>query len=158
MVLYKYSNEELADAVSSNVSVMAVMRALGIRMVGGSHTHLSKRIEALGLDTAHFTRQAHNKGKVSPRRQPASEILTLKDTDARRTSTHRLNRALREIGREYVCQQCLNQGVYNGKPLVLEVDHINGSSWDDRPENLRWLCPNCHSQQGTTKPWKYVNY
>ena len=40
--------------------------------------------------------------------------------------------------------------VWNGKPLNLSLDHINGVNIDNRPENLRLLCPNCHSQQSTT--------
>ena len=39
--------------------------------------------------------------------------------------------------------------IWNGKALALELDHKNGNNSDDRPKNLRLLCPNCHSQQGT---------
>ena len=46
------------------------------------------------------------------------------------------------------CAVCgINQ--WQGRPLVLELDHINGVSDDHRLENLRLLCPNCHSQTDT---------
>jgi len=51
--------------------------------------------------------------------------------------------------KEYRCEICSNTGVHNGKPLRLQVDHINGEAHDDRIENLRFLCPNCHSQTET---------
>lgn len=51
---------------------------------------------------------------------------------------------------EYKCSECYNVGEHNGKKLVLELDHINGVNSDNRFENLRLLCPNCHSQQKTS--------
>ena len=35
---------------------------------------------------------------------------------------------------------------WNGKPIALELNHINGNGWEHRKSNLEWLCPNCHSQ------------
>ncbi len=46
----------------------------------------------------------------------------------------------------YECYICKNLGFHLNKPLNLQLDHINGISNDNRLENLRWLCPNCHSQ------------
>lgn len=63
----RYSSEQLEAATAESNSVMEVMRKLDMRMAGGSHYHLSQRIQKMGLDTSHFTRQAHNKGKPSPR-------------------------------------------------------------------------------------------
>jgi len=47
------------------------------------------------------------------------------------------------------CAECSNNGIWNGKPITLEIDHINGDNNDNRLENLRVLCPNCHSQTPT---------
>ena len=67
---------------------------------------------------------------------------------------------------EYKCSCCSNDGNWNGQKLVLQLDHINGVNNDHRLENLRFLCPNCHTQQDTyaaknrhnnlRKPKKYV--
>lgn len=50
---------------------------------------------------------------------------------------------------EYVCGICNMDPIWNGKSLSLHIDHINGIRNDNRLENLRFLCPNCHSQTET---------
>ena len=51
---------------------------------------------------------------------------------------------------EYRCVKC---GIdeWQGETIVLDLDHINGNNRDNRLENLRYLCPNCHSQTDTYK-------
>lgn len=135
--------------VQNNVSVAGVMRDLGLKYLqGGSHTYLSKLIKRFGLDTVHFIGRASNRGEFhrgGPDKKPAQEILILR-TEGKRRKSYQLRRALIEIGRPYRCSFCGLEGVWQKKPLMLEIDHINKDFLDDRPDNLLFLCPNCHSQ------------
>ena len=44
------------------------------------------------------------------------------------------------------CSECGQEGTWNNRPLVLQLDHIDGDSDNNFPSNIRLLCPNCHSQ------------
>jgi predicted nucleic acid-binding Zn ribbon protein len=47
------------------------------------------------------------------------------------------------------CSDCGIPAFWNGKPLTLDMDHINGNNSNNAPANLRLLCPNCHTQTPT---------
>lgn len=47
------------------------------------------------------------------------------------------------------CVLCGNTGEHNGKILNLQLDHVDGNASNDMPDNVRLLCPNCHSQTET---------
>ncbi len=139
----------LQDAVKPSTSMAQVMVRLGLRIAGGSYLYLKRRIARLEIDTTHFLGQAANCGlryKGGSPKQPWQEILILHDQNAEPVRAPRRRRALRDSGREYKCEICGQLPVWNNKPLTLHVDHKNGWKWDDRPENLRFACPNCHSQ------------
>lgn len=59
------------------------------------------------------------------------------------------NRLLLEGIKENKCEECGLSDIWNGKKIILQLDHTNGQSNDHRLENLRLLCPNCHSQTNT---------
>jgi hypothetical protein len=127
-------------------SVRGVLRCLELSHIsGGMHSYISQRIAHFKIDTAHFTGSAHNRGQASPKRKHWSEYLTLRESDAKLQSD-RLRRALLESGRAYLCERCGTGPQWLGGPLTVEIDHISGDWKDNRPENLRFLCPNCHSQ------------
>jgi 5-methylcytosine-specific restriction endonuclease McrA len=63
-----------------------------------------------------------------------------------REDTGMLRRAMIESGILHQCANCGCPPVWMGKPLVLEIDHISGDWSDNERSNVRFLCPNCHSQ------------
>lgn len=146
-----YTNEDVAEAVAKNVSVMGVLKALGIKSAGGSHYHMSRRIKKLELDTSHFTGSVHNKGKHANNRLKASDILVEMPDGSDRQKTYLLVRAMTESGVEYCCsgQDCVLKNIWLSKPLVLHVDHKDGNYLNNKLNNLQFLCPNCHSQTDT---------
>jgi 5-methylcytosine-specific restriction endonuclease McrA len=150
MVSYvKYTREMLAEATAASTSMAGVLRHLGLPLNGGAHAHLRRRITSLGIDTSHFLGQAHNRGKRNPRRLLPAEILVERPPGTRRQAPTTLRRALEEIGRPYHCAECRIGGRWNSRILTLQVDHIDGRFWNCQPDNLRFLCPNCHSQTAT---------
>lgn len=65
-------------------------------------------------------------------------------------SNHALKKILLTSGRKYKCNHC-NMTEWRGKPINLDLDHIDGDTFNNTLDNLRFLCPNCHSQTKTYK-------
>jgi hypothetical protein len=92
----------------------------------------------------------NRKRKISPNckkccRIPHSELF-VKNCKHNR---HVVKRAIiRDKVIPYKCE-CGLVDNWNNKPLILQLDHINGINDDNRLKNLRFLCPNCHSQTET---------
>jgi hypothetical protein len=145
-MITKYTREVLEPLVKSSTSVTQVMKGLGLKLAGGNHSHISKIISDLGLDTSHFTGQAHLRGKPSQWKTPSAQVLVSDRYNGRKDSTSRLRGALTESGVPYICKECNQPPEWNGKPLRLQVDHIDGNPVNNVRENLRFLCPNCHTQ------------
>ncbi|MGV9287801.1 HNH endonuclease signature motif containing protein [Streptomyces sp. NPDC003719] len=143
----KWTREVLEPVVASSTSVNEVLRRLGLDLVGGHHTNISRRISAHGIDTSHFTAAVRTeRQRDNRRRRTAGEILVEETSDhAKRVPGSRLKRAMRELGVEERCALCGIEPMWLGEPLPLEVDHIDGDWRNNRIENLRTLCPNCHA-------------
>ncbi|MFF8693458.1 HNH endonuclease signature motif containing protein [Streptomyces sp. NPDC015144] len=141
--------QELAAAIAASHSLAGALRALGQTDSGGARARLKRDIEAHGLSTAHFSGQGHPRGTPSRSRRSSAEILCRLGPGAPRTRTTLLRRALDDIGVPHRCTRCGTGETWRGNRLVLEIDHIDGDRLNNCPENLRYLCPSCHSQTAT---------
>ena len=135
----------LRDAVQSECTIAGVVRALGLEVTTPRHKLVKKAIEALSLDTSHFRGQGHLRGAHSPHRKSAAEILVHRPEQAYRAKPKMIKRALLDLDVPDECAQCGTGPLWLGKPMSLELDHVNGDFRDNRLENLRLLCPNCHA-------------
>jgi hypothetical protein len=140
---------ELRAAVAESVSIAGTLRALGLRPSGSGRARVNEGIDSYGIRTDHFKGQGHGRGRPAHNRRPADDVLRRQPPCARRLRRALLHRALREKGVPCVCAECGTGELWQGRRLVLEIDHVNGESGDNRIVNLRYLCPSCHSQTPT---------
>ncbi len=145
----KYTPEMLAKAAQQSTTIAGVLRVLGIRPAGGAHSHIKRRLAELNIDTTHFTGRGHYRGRTAPNRLTPQQVLVVRPSHQRRAPGSLLTKALVAVGAPLCCANCGIGPQWNGLPLVLHVDHINGDYGDCRQANLRFLCPNCHSQTDT---------
>lgn len=141
----KYTQELLTQVAKESNSIVDMMRKMELNVAsGGTHNHISKLLRQFDIDTKHFNpnpgvKNGHGKKKS------INLILRLRKNGTR-TAAYQLRRSLIESGREYKCECCGQEPIWNNKELRLQVDHKNGNYLDDRSENLRFICPNCHTQ------------
>lgn len=141
--VYQVSDEQFREIVANNTTYSDCLRALGLGTKGGSSTDiLKRRIKELECSTEHFGRSCGGKQA----KHDLVDVLVENSTYANISSLKR--RLVRENVLEYKCAIC-GISEWLGKEISLQLDHINGINNDHRAENLRFLCPNCHSQTNT---------
>lgn len=129
--------------ISESSSYTEVLQQLGLSPRGGTSSKLlKKRITELNCSISHFKPQ--NANAVAKMTIPLSTILV--ENSAYTNISKLKQRIIRDGLMQYECVGCGLGAVWNGKPITLQLDHINGISDDHRLTNLRFLCPNCHSQ------------
>ena len=149
MAIYrKWTNEQLINAVKTSRSYRAVLIQLGLKPAGGNYEGIRSHVDKLGLNTEHFTGKGWNIGlKFKPRHPPPLEQVLVVGGQVQ---SFKLKKRLIQIGLlQPKCQLCgWAERSLDGR-IPVELDHINGNHKDNRVDNLRILCPNCHSLQLT---------
>lgn len=139
-VMDQITDKEFEQIVEKSFSYREVARECGYCCISGASSNIvKKRIQKLNLDISHFK-------KPYPIYRQDDEIF-IEDSKVDQTTLRKHYLALKTI--EYKCAICGQKPFWNGKPLTLTLDHINGKNHDDRLDNLRWVCPNCDRQLPT---------
>lgn len=148
----KYTVEQLAEAVKCSQSMRQVLMKLGLNPRGGGSVKFVKDvIKKENIDASHLLGKGWLKGKKNPNgfkmRFPSEKIFV--QSSLYRGATIKLKeRFIEAFNVPYECAEC-SLSEWQGKKIILHIDHINGINDDNRKENLRLLCPNCHSQTDT---------
>lgn len=115
---------------------------MGYTGAGASYKLLKDRCKKYNISMEHFAQDYHSKATTI-----TEEDLCKNST---RATTNIKSFILRNNLIPYKCAFCGNKGEWQGKELILQLDHIDGDNTNHSKENLRFLCPNCHTQ---TKTW-----
>ena len=150
--IWTIPKEELQEILDTSCSFVDVLVKLGYDGYNGNHRTLMKRIkiEVFDLTKMRINRKKHQQDHLEKLGKKVSlninDILVENSTYGRSALKTRL---LQDGLKEYKCECCGIGNTWNGSELKLQLDHINGINNDNRIENLRFICPNCHSQSNT---------
>lgn len=140
-----WTNDDLKVAVSKSLCFSDILKNLNVVLSGSTMAFVKRKVAEIQIDTSHFDMKMVRQRSAMKKREAATVNIFIENSSASQGTVRRA--AIRIIPR--ICSKCSNPGVHNGKPLNLQLDHVNGVRNDNRRENLRWLCPNCHSQTET---------
>lgn len=139
-----YNVDAIKSAVLRSVNYTELLYNLDISYNTYNLREIRKVIMCNNIDISHFVLRPKYKEYVNLN----GDIFN--DVAYRRISGRRLKREMLKIGVAYTCNGC---GIkdWNGGDISLEVDHIDGNALNNSIGNLRFLCPNCHSQTSSYK-------
>jgi 5-methylcytosine-specific restriction endonuclease McrA len=142
----KWNEEILRNATEKALTKADALRELGLLLRPGNYRTYDRYIKIYNIDTSHFNPKKH-KNRFNNRKYTDEELFVDESTY---TNIGMLKkRLLLNNYKKYECSICGNSGEWCGKILKLQLDHINGKNNDNQIKNLRFLCPNCHSQTET---------
>lgn len=140
--IWLIAREDLLNLVKESMSYKEVLNFFCLENKGNNFKTLRQRMLEDKIDFTHFKKRKDYL-KSAQEATPYKNILIVNCSFNR---TYLKNRLLKDGLLKNECVICGQLPMWNDKPLSLQLNHINGISDDNRIENLRILCPHCHSQ------------
>ena len=141
--MLKDREELYINRIKTSVSLIEVCRKANSVPTTGNYNTLKRIISKNNIDISHFKRISglfHEKKDITQYLKKGVNVSSFKLK----------NKLLNEGIKEHKCENPLcGLTEWQGKPIPLELHHINGDNTDNRLENLQLLCPNCHAQTET---------
>lgn len=140
--LPRYTTEELKQACKNSLCFGDLKKLLKLSPHGSNNVSLKRMMIRENIDFSHFD-------PIQARFKNRKDFYTFDEIFCKNSTYARSSLGIKVKQLQlfpYVCSICNNIDIWNNLPLKLQLDHINSVHNDNRIENLRWLCPNCHSQ------------
>jgi hypothetical protein len=146
--IWAMPSEDLRRLVSRCSSLGEVLKEFDLPNIGGNPRTLKDRLDVEGIDYSHIPLGLGSNKGVRGGQPPfdLKEVMVENSTYSRYCLKKQL---IRKKVLPYRCAECEQVPFWNGKPLTMILDHINGKRNDHRQNNLRFLCPNCNTQTET---------
>lgn len=132
----EYSDEDVVKYSKEVNSIAQLLGKLNLKQAGGNFANMKRLLQKLNIKTDHWKGQAWNKGQQ------------LKDWSKYSQPKNFRKHLLKE--RDFKCESC-NRKTWNKKQIPLEIHHIDGNRTNNKLDNLKVLCCNCHA---TTETWR----
>lgn len=144
-----FNAQSLTEAVAASTNMTDCLSLLGLPPKRGYYDLAYNKIKFLCLDLNHWSPDKSTKPRATPKTKPElSDILS--ENGPYRDRRGCVKALILKHGLlEHLCSECGIGDEWNHKQITLQLDHVNGVNTDHRIENLRFLCPNCHSQTHT---------
>jgi len=139
-----WTNDDLIFAVKNSSHITDTLKLLHLRCSTHNSCTIKKYIQELAIDISHWTSNL-----VLKKRSGFETSIEDAFTENSQFRSHLKDKIIKYNLLPYKCFACGIESCWNNLPLVLQLDHINGINNDNRLRNLRFLCPNCHSQTTT---------
>lgn len=146
--IWKIPEEEFIKKVKESNCMSNFQRSIGMSPRGGNFYTVKERIKDLNLSTDHWASRI--KASILSRSISRDEFLKTWLTKNNPKNNGNIKKYLLKFNlKDYICEKCGCGPVWDDMPLTLQLDHVNGDRNDNTLNNLRFLCPNCHSQTNT---------
>lgn len=157
-LIYIINKEDFKKIVLESETFTEILKKCGLENKGGNINTVKRRIFKEKINSSHIkTGRNHNKGRVFIKQRISLEEAIrkyfIKNSNIKRGTIKKLIARYKLL--DYKCQHCGLTNIWNNKNISLQLDHVNGINNDNRLENLRYLCPNCHSQTENFAGKKY---